>query len=395
MPNSFLNRFLKHNTRHEITELYISVAIKNFAFSMIAIFEPLYLYKLYDSISMVFLYYAVVYTLHFFLVPFGAKAAAKYGFEHCIFYSIPFAILYFLALSQIPNYGWMIFAAIIFVVIHRIMFWPSYHTDFAHYSILGFKGREMSAMSSISIAATVIGPIIGGIILTKFGFEALFVIVSIASLISIIPLFATKEKFEPHDFSYKKAFRRLLKPYGRYKRKNLVAYFAFSEETVLIIGWPIFIFFILKEFYLIGILMGVSALLIAIINLYAGKLSDRYSTEKREKLLSSSASLYSIFCFLRPFVGGWVGILSVDFLSKIAKMGIKYPIFTFIYNGGGRRKDFLEYIIFYELSLSLGRIIIIWFVFFLSLYLSGFVFWFTIFTLSGLWAFLFKSAKFE
>lgn len=374
-------------------ELYTSVAIKNFAFSMIAIFEPLYLYKLYNSISIVFLYYAVMYTLYFFALPFGAKAAAKYGFEHCIFYSIPFAILYFLALSQIPNYGWMIFAAIIFVITHRILFWPSFHTDFAHYSARGFKGREMSAMSSISTLAAIVGPVIGGIILTKFGFESLFVVVSILSLASIIPLFMTGEKFEPHNFSYKKALKRILKPYGRYKRKNLITYFAFSEETIMMIGWPIFIFLIIKEFYLIGALMGASALFIAITNLYVGKLSDKLNINKREKLLASSASLYSLSCFLRPFVGGWLSVLLVDFFSKVAKMGIAYPIFTFIYSGGGRRKDFLEYIMFYEMSLSLGRIVILWFAFLISLYLSGFIFWFAIFALSGLWAFLFRSAK--
>ena len=393
MSNFFTDHYLKHNLKSEISELYTSVAIKNFAFSMIAIFEPLYLYGLYNSISIVFLYYAVVYTLYFFALPFGAKAAAKYGFEHCIFYSIPFAILYFLALSQIPNYGWMIFVAIIFVIIHRILFWPSFHTDFAHYSAAGFKGREMSAMSSISTLAAIVGPVIGGIILTKFGFESLFVIVSVLSLASIIPLFMTREKFEPHNFSYKKAIKRIIKPYGRYKRENLITYFAFAEEVLIIIGWPIFIFFIIKEFYLIGALMGASALFIAITNLYVGKLSDKLNTDKREKLLASSASLYSIFCFLRPFVGGWVGILLVDFFSKIAKMGIAYPILTFIYTGGGRRKDFLEYVMFYELSLSLGRIVILWFAFLISLYLSGFIFWFAIFALSGLWAFLFKSAK--
>ena len=395
MFSLFSSHYLRHNTRHEITELYISIAIKNFAFSMIAIFEPLYLYNLYNSISIVFLYYAAVYTLYFVLLPLGGKAAAKYGFEHCIFYSIPFAILYFLSLSQIPNYSWMIFATIMLIVIHRILFWPSYHTDFAHYSISGFKGREMSTMTFISTVVTIIGPIIGGLILTKYGFETLFVVVSIASLISIIPLFSTKEKFEPHSFSCKKAFKRILKPYGRYKKRNLIAYSAFSEETIFLIAWPIFIFLILKEFYLIGILMGISALLIAIMNLYFGKLSDKYDAEKRKKLLASSTWVYSIFCFLRPFVGSWFSILFVDFFSKISKMGIVYPIFTFIYSGGGRRKDFLEYVMFFELSLSLGRIILVWSVFFISLYLSGSTFWFTIFALSGLWALLFRSAKFE
>ena len=90
MSNYFLDHYLKHTLRHEITELYASVAIKNFAFSMVTIFEPIYLYTLYGSLSIVFAYYAIAYTLYFFTASFGAKAAAKYGFEHCIFYSIPF-----------------------------------------------------------------------------------------------------------------------------------------------------------------------------------------------------------------------------------------------------------------------------------------------------------------
>ena len=393
MSNFFINHYFKHNLRHEITELYTSVAIKNFAFSMIAIFEPIYLYKIYNSISVVFLYYAVIYTLYFFLLPLGAKAVAKYGFEHCIFYSIPFAIVYFLSLSQIPNYGWLIFTAIPFVVIYKILFWPAYHTDFAHYSVAGYRGREMSAMASILMIATMAGPIVGGIILTKFGFEELFIIVSIISLISAIPLFATKEKFEPHNFFYWKAFKRIIKPYGRYKRKNFISYFAYGEELISAVGWPIFIFLILKEFYLLGLLFGVVTLLLSMINLYAGKLSDDLGKEKKRKILVSCAFLRSGLWFLRPFAVSWLGILLIDFLSKTLKVGINYPIFAFIYNGGGRRKDFLEYTMFYELSISLGKMTIAWTVFFISLYLTGFNFWFAIFALAGLWTLLFKTAK--
>ena len=393
MSNFFINHYFKHNLRHEITELYTSVAIKNFAFSMIAIFEPIYLYKIYDSISVVFLYYAVIYTLYFFLVPLGAKAVAKYGFEHCIFYSIPFAIVYFLSLSQIPNYGWLIFTAIPFVIIYKILFWPAYHTDFAHYSAAGYRGREMSSMASILMIATIAGPIVGGIILTKFGFEELFIIVSIISLVSAIPLFATKERFEPHDFFYWKAFKRIIKPYGRYKRKNFISYFAYGEELISAVGWPIFIFLILKEFYLLGLLFGAATLFLSMINLYAGKLSDDLGKDKKRKILVSCAFLRSGLWFLRPFAVSWLGILLIDFFSKTLKVGINYPIFAFVYNGGGRRKDFLEYTMFYELSISLGKMTIAWTVFFISLYLTGFNFWFAIFALAGLWTLLFKTAK--
>jgi len=394
MSNFSLNHYLEHSLKREITELYTSVAIRNFAFSMIAIFEPVYLYKLYGSISIVLLYYAVAYTLYLFTVSFGAKAAAKYGFEHCIFYSVPFAILYFLSLSQIPNYGWLVFFAILFYTGYKVLFWPAYHTDFAHYSKSGYRGREMSILSLTSTMAMIAGPIVGGLVLTKFGFEVLFVIVSIISLISAIPLFTTREKFEPHRFSYKKAWKRFLKPYNHYKRKDSISYFGYGEELVSMVVWPIFIFLIIEKFYLMGILMSIVIASIAVSSLYIGKLSDMLNRKDKRKLLKYSTILLAISWFLRPFALNWLGILLVDIFSKGSKNGIMYPLRTFVYSGGGNQKGFLKYIIFYEMSLTTGKMLVAWIIFFISLYLSGPSFWFVIFSLAGLWSLLFLSKFF-
>jgi len=268
---------------------------------MITIFEPIFLYKLYNSISAVFLYYAIVYTIYFFAIPLGAKAAAKYGFEHCIFYSVPFAILYFLSLSQLPNCGWLIFFAVLFLTVYKILFWPSYHTDFAHYSAFGYKGRELGTLSLIATLAAVMGPIIGGVILTKFGFEVLFVVVSVVSLVSAAPLFSTREKFHPHAFSYKQAFKRLVRPYLHYKRKDAVSYIGYGEELIEAVGWPIFIFLIIEKFYLMGILVSAVILSISFVSLYVGKLSDTLNKDGNRKLLNFSAILLAVSCFLRPF----------------------------------------------------------------------------------------------
>jgi MFS family permease len=389
MSNFFSDHYLKHSLRAEMTELYMSVAIKNFAFSMIAIFEPIYLYKLYNSISIVFLYYAVAYTIYLFVVPLGAKAAARYGFEHCIFYSIPFAILYFLSLSQIPSYGWLIFVSIPFLIIYKSLFWPAYHTDFAHYSSLGFRGREMSTLSFILSVAVILGPILGGIILTKFGFEVLFVVVSIVSLISTVPLFITREKFKPHSFSYSQAFRRLLKPYKHYKRKDSVAYFGYGEELITVIAWPIFIFIIIKEFFLMGVIASVVIFLILIISLYAGMLSDILDKGRKRIMFILSTVLYAASCFLRPFVASWTGVVFVDFMSKGSKTGINYPLYSFVYGGGDDHRGFLKYTMFYEMSLTAGKMSIAWIAYLISLYFVGFSLWFVIFGLAGLWALLF------
>lgn len=391
MSKFSLNNYLEHSLRREITELYMSIAIRNFAFSMIVIFEPIYLYKIYNSISIVLLYYAFAYTAYLFTVSLGAKAAAKFGFEHCIFYSIPLAIFYFLSLSQIPNYDWMVLFSILFFTGYKVLFWPSYHTDFAHYSKTGYKGRELSILSTTSTIAMIAGPILGGLILTRFGFEVLFVIVSIVSLISAIPLFTTREKFESHKFSYRKSWKRFLKPYNHYKRNDSISYFGYGEESVSLIIWPIFIFLIIEKFYLMGAITSIVILSLAISSLYIGKLSDILNRKDKKKLLKYSTFLLAISWFFRPFALNWLSILLVDIFSKSSKNGIIYPLRTFVYSGGGSHKGFLKYIVFYEMSLTSGKMIVTWIMFFLSLYLSNSNLWFVSFFFAGLWSFLFLS----
>ena len=360
---------------------------------MITIFEPVYIYNLYHSLTVVFLYYGIIYLLYLFAVPLGGKASARYGFEHCIFYSIPFAILYFLTLSQLPGNVWLLPIAIILVIIYKSLFWPAYHADFAHYSKLGYKGRELSAMSLVSTVATILGPIVGGIVIMKFGFEVLFVIVSIISLISALPLFSTKEVFDPHNFSYKNAFRRIIKPYGKYERTDSVAFFGYGEELIVAVGWPIFIYMIIEKFYLMGILTSVMTLAIAFISLYVGRLSDILSPGDQKKLLSTSTLIYSISWLLSPFVGNWLGVLLIDIISKGSKAGIRYPLFTFVYTGGNDHKGYLKYSIFYEMSLAAGKTLFAFIAVILSLVVTGFAFWFIIFGLAALWSFSYIFSK--
>jgi len=239
------------------------------------------------------------------------------------------------------------------------------------------------------------GPIIGGLVLTKFGFEALFVLVSIISLISVVPLLTTREKFVPHSFYYKKAFRRLLNPYGRYLRKDSFAYFGYGEEIISMTGWSIFIFLVLEKFYLMGIVTSAVTVSISIIALYVGKLSDTLSSGNKKKLLTSSTILLAVSWFFRPFATNWLSVLLIDVFSKGSKTGITYPFHTFVYSGGENNKGFLKYIVFYEMSMNAGKALIVWTVFVISLFVSGAGFWFVIFGLSGLWSlfFLFKFSK--
>ena len=69
-PQFYLQYFLKR----ERTELYLSVAIRNFALGLALIFEPIYLFLYFHhSLSKTLLFFALIYSAYGLLVPFGAK----------------------------------------------------------------------------------------------------------------------------------------------------------------------------------------------------------------------------------------------------------------------------------------------------------------------------------
>lgn len=188
--------------KREVAELYIAVAIKTFALSMISIFEPLYLYKLGFSISQILFFYIATYFLYFFIVPLGGKIINRFGFEHSIFFSIPFCILYFLALYLISIYPFFIFIAPVFSIIYKTLYWLSYHANLSKYGVEEERGKEVGALNVIDLLFGAIGPLLGGLIIVSFGFNILFIIVACILFVSIIPLFSTKENFVSKDFFF-------------------------------------------------------------------------------------------------------------------------------------------------------------------------------------------------
>jgi predicted MFS family arabinose efflux permease len=159
---NFKTYFAK-DLKREILELYASTTIKYFALSLISIFEPVYLYTL------------ITYTVVFFAVPLGGKLAVRFGFEHCIFYSVPLLIIYYLILYSISFLPILFFIAPFFIAFHKILFWPAYHANFVYYGNKSRRAMEISSIKGLVYLVAIIGPIIGGIILTFFGFKIFFV----------------------------------------------------------------------------------------------------------------------------------------------------------------------------------------------------------------------------
>lgn len=203
--------YLRFFIRREVAELYVSSAIRSLGVAMIALFEPLYFYSLGFPVHLIILYYAAVYFIYFLLLPLGGKIAVRFGFEHSILYSVPFRICYYLSLYFLAEYPQLIIISALLFAIERSIYWPAYHANLAFYGNQEKRGSEVGIFRVIGFVVTIAGPFLGGVIINQSNFNVLFIVVSILFMVSVIPMFTTKEKFRPGNFQYLHAFKRLFR----------------------------------------------------------------------------------------------------------------------------------------------------------------------------------------
>jgi len=363
----------------EISELYVSMAIRRLAVSMIAIFEPVFIYKLFGSLRTVMLYYAVIYTFYLFLIPVGGKIISRYGFEHTILYSIPIIIIYNLLLFAMPQFPYLLFySAAITMAFYKSLFWPAYHTNMAHYGNSKNRGGEIAGITAVSSMAGIIGPLLGGLVIAFLGFKVLFVIVAFLFFASAFPLFTTLEQFQPAHLSYWKTFKRMLKPYASYTRKDQIAYWGSAEELSVMILWPMYIFLMIGSISKMGGIVTFALLLSSLAALYIGRISNK--EDSRKKIIKISVISNAILWFIKPFVNTLRGIFATDAGARNLYNFIWVPFSSIIYEKGQAR-GFLKYTLFFEMNLCLAKAALAWMFVIILCFTQS---WFILFGLTGI-----------
>lgn len=345
-----LKKFFPKNMKPEMKELFWSALIMNFTLAMVLIFEPIFLYKIGYGLAQIMLFFLAVYFFYVIFNPLGAAFAAKYGYEVSIFISTFFLIIYYLCLFLLPQYNLLIYLAVLAYALQKAFYWPAYHADFARFSSNKYRGREVSLLAVIISIVFILGPVLGGILITVGGFKLLFIIAALSFLASNVPLLVTKEVFRPKPFAYSDVFKKMV---GKKERQSFLAYLGFGEELVFMVIWPIFISLIVISYFSIGLLMTLATLLTVIITFYLGKLTD---TENKKQILKTGVLINLLAWFLRIFFAMPLGVFFLDSMSRISKNIIGIPMMTITYK---RAQDhrILSTTTFFESSLAVGKII--------------------------------------
>jgi MFS family permease len=347
---NYIDHYLAPHPAHEVKEIFVSTAILDVAVSMIALFEPIYLWKLGYGLPYIAGFYVALYATYFLLLPLGARISRSRGNEHAMLFSSPFLIAYYLAFYAIAVHPAFMAVACLALALQKILFWPGYHANFAEWLGTGEEGREISNRNVVASLASILAPVAGGFIVTAFGFSHLFVVVSILILLSNVPLLATPERFTASEFAYAPAMLRLAQPENR---KRLGAFMGFGEELIAMAFWPIFIAMTIPNLFSLGIVVSFAMLANVVMALYVGRATDESGTRA---VLKTGVVYTGLAWLVRPFIAGGFGIFLMDSYYRVAKNAVNVPVVALIYKGA-RRKGIMESVVFFEQALSLGKIL--------------------------------------
>ena len=342
---------IKYLFNRELSEMYVSIALKDLSLSMIGIFVPIYLlvdlkYS-FSSVMLFFLFYSISMLFSSLL---AAKFTSKYGIKHGILLSMFGFIIYITLLSTLHYHNLYIISAVI-GGISNTFYWVNFHADFIKFSDHKNRGREVSMWFIVAYIGLLLGPIMGSIIITYLGFTTLFIIVNLLLLLSSLPLFFSSEVYEPMKFSMKYLFEK------SYLKDTFVYLIYGVRMMVGGVALPIFLFFLLNKYLSLGVIASFASLGAIIVGYLVGRLSR---DENRERTMFRFGSLFhSLGWFILLFVKSFIQLAVVNIYLAISFIFVDISHHSIFYSKAKRHKSVMGYIVYREIAADIGRIFIV------------------------------------
>lgn len=349
MHNKF--RLLHFTLKRNLGDIYANLFLKTFALSLIGLFVPIYLIK---EIGVSF-HDVLIYLIFLFLFVFvgyflGGLLATRIGIKKVIMLSIPFHLGYYLLLYGLQNYNISLVLIGVTFGLADGFFWFAYNTYFAKFSDRRHRGEEVDVYYVLASVIGIFGPFVGGALLTFFNSYIVFVIVLLLLVFSIFPLLNIQDKKYGNKFSIRKVF---------HKDNFAHAPMFFVQGTrSLVTGvfWPLFIFYILKEYFSLGLVFSVASIFSSIVIWLVGRRIDKIS---KKTFANFSSMIHGIISFFKIFVSNITQVYVVATLSHVTHGTTEVSVNALTFDRANKSRHVEEYFIARELMLALGRITVI------------------------------------
>lgn len=332
-----------------LNKIYLAESLKNFGFSMINIFIPIYLLNLGYSLSQVALFYLVYSGLHFALAIPAGKLGAKFGFKYQILGSMPFYIIFFIMLFSLETIKISLYVLATTKAFAATFFWTGRHVLMAKFTDKGKRGSEISMNKIFKKILSLPGPLIGGYFLSFLNVHILLGVILIFLIFATIPFFFIKETKQKVKLNLRSIFK------GFSRNEKIVLINRGIDDAMEIFVWPVYAFFyILNSYVILGAIKVISKLFSLISIYFSGKLFDKKGIK-----IVKWGGIASIIVWVGRFLTyNPLSVYIIDSFRGISHPFIATSITAECYELANSKHNLINFIVVREMLIHIGRVML-------------------------------------
>ena len=348
-----------------VRAIYLNNLLRGLGYSMVGIFFPIYVF-LWGfergglGLGLKTLLFSVALErlgVVLLAIPLG-KLVYKIGFKYSILISAIATSTWFIIPSIFPRSLGVIIALALVSAIEIPIYW------LARLSIMSLDGEkdgygaEVSLLSLIDQASSILGPFVGGILLAANGFGLLFTVSTFICMLSTIPVFFISDYRIKDGISLKGFFEWLSD-----KSQRHIHIASFGQGWANFVDayfWPLFIFVIIGSFTVLGTITSITFALSSVAIFIAGKMFDKKRAMggmEDEHEYTLATILLSLITVVRPILSSISSLFGLDAFFRIVLpfWGVGYE--SYLYTAGSKARSALEFFTYREIVYSAARVI--------------------------------------
>ncbi len=339
-----------------LTLLYLHSIFFELSDSMLALALPIFIYQLYGSITAVFIFQlawtlidAVIF-IPVFNLGMHLKNPKYFMALGVIFYVIS---LYFFGKTSSEDTSYMI-PATIFFSLYVSFYWLIRHWFFSLNSDHEKMGKQVSSMNLIMLLMGFVGPILAGILSKFASFNITFLFGAFFAVLGIVPILFFHAPAHPRQYGFKKVLKILGKP--ELKLIRITHFWDGFDYNFSGIGWLLAFTIFVGSILDLGLLVGLSTLLILLANWGIGKWFD---ARKRKEALNKTTAFHVTTTFLLSttfFFPSLTYAWAVGFLNQLSGVASSTVNEAYLYALSSKIHP-IHFHLNREIYMTMGRII--------------------------------------
>lgn len=296
-----------------LNRLYLTELFRSISHSAIGIFLPIFLLKTGLNLSELSLFFIIMFAFNILSSVLSLLFFMNKGH---ILMALSLIIRGFFYYSLYAYLNWHVLALIFGLAVG---FYWSVMDLAVIYLPKSNRGFKIGVLYSLMNTASMIGPIIGGFIITYIGYSELFII----SILLLIPAFLSALLIKRFNWDFKKIDFTVIKNYFKNKAGVCILVFIMVYGVISVPSWiyqPILLNRLAGTEFNMGVIQTIVNLLVSLSYVFAGRFFDR---NKARNLLISALIIESASMIIIGFsnsielftIGSWISSLGMALIA--------------------------------------------------------------------------------